>query len=209
MKYHIKFPSLADGTDIEFNTTMQAIAYAINWCKSEDFYQMSDECPDGDGLYIDILNDEDPDDFTTVAFIHSKVNGDDYDIFFEDEADITHTIRKVSRDYMSSMFVVDNNDFYDYDGNPIPKPSALYSVLEEHIDGSLWYHPGWTYYSECDAKELIEQKQKQDLWQDRSMTIFTHEKPLPQDRSTWTIDMVNFHDRSGAFIWNIDKGLLS
>ena len=122
MKYQIKFPSMADPVEVELTSTMQAIAYAINHCDSEDLWRMSDQCSDtfkASGLYIDIPSDEDPDDFTTVAYITATANGDNYDLTFEDEAGTVHTIKEVEKDHLSHMFIVDDTDRYDYHGNPL------------------------------------------------------------------------------------------
>ena len=89
-----------------------------------------------------------------------------------------------------------------------PTSTPIFSVLEEHIDGSIWYHPGWSCKSEEEAKALMKHKHGQDLWKDRTMVCFTHTKPFHQDRAVWTIDLYNFHDRSGAVVWNKDKGIL-
>ena len=84
----------------------------------------------------------------------------------------------------------------------------IYSVLEQHIDGSMWYHPGWSFDSNESAVNFIQAKKQQDFWSDRYMEIFTHDKPLPQDRSTHTIDGVNFHEVSGFIVWNKYQGAL-
>ena len=100
MKYQIKFPSMADSVEMELTSTMQAVAYAINHCSGEDLWRMSDQCSDtfkASGLYIDIPSDEDPDDFTTVAYITATANGDNYDLSFEDEAGTVHTIKEVEK----------------------------------------------------------------------------------------------------------------
>ena len=86
--------------------------------------------------------------------------------------------------------------------------SKTFSILEEHTDGSMWYHPEWSFANEESATNFIQAKKQRDLWADRYMEIFIHDKPLPQDRATWTTDGVNFQDRSGATIWNKYKGQL-
>ena len=122
MKYQIKFPSMANSVDVELESTIQAVIYALNNCDSEDLWRMSDKCSDpfkSSGLYIDIPSDEDPDDFTTVAFITVTANGDNYDISFEDEAGTIHTIKEEEKDHLSHIFIVDDTDRYDYRGNPL------------------------------------------------------------------------------------------
>ena len=117
---------MADSVEVELTSTMQAIAYAINHCESEDLWRMSDQCSDtfkASGLYIDIPSAEDPDDYTTVAYITATANGDNYDLSFEDEAGTVHTIKEVEKDYLSHMFIVDDTDRYDYHGNPLSQKS--------------------------------------------------------------------------------------
>lgn len=120
MKYHITFPSKVDSVDVELKSTIQAVIYAINNCDSEDIWRMSDQCSDDkySGLYIDIFSEEDPDDFTTVAYIAATANGENYDLSFEDEAGTVHTIKEVEKDH-HTLFIVDDTDRYDYNGNPL------------------------------------------------------------------------------------------
>ena len=83
----------------------------------------------------------------------------------------------------------------------------IFSILEEHIDGSMWYHPDWSFEHEEAAINFLQAKKQQDYWSDRYMEIFIHSQPLPQ-KSVWTRDGIDFHDISGAVIWNKVKGML-
>ena len=66
----------------------------------------------------------------------------------------------------------------------------MYSLLEQHNDGSLWYHPGWTF----DTKEQAEEKFKKSFWFDenRPHMIIEHDEPIFQDYSTCTRDGKTF-----------------
>ena len=204
---------MANPVEVELESTMQAVIYAINNCDSEDLWRMSDQCSDdfkASGMYIDVPSDEDPDDFTNVAFITATANGDDYDLSFEDEDGTVHTIKEVEKDHISHVFIVDDTDQYDYNGNPLSQKSMskIFSILEEHTDGSMWYHTGWSFDNNEAAVNFIQAKKQQDFWSDRHMEIFTHDKPLPQNKALWTIDSENFHEVSGAVVWNKYKGPL-
>ena len=113
---------MANSVEVELESTIQAVIYALNNCDSEDLWRMSDKCLDpfkSSGLYIDIPSDEDPDDFTTVAFITATANGDNYDLSFEDEAGTIHTIKEEEKNHLGHIFIVDDTDRYDYHGNHI------------------------------------------------------------------------------------------
>ena len=66
----------------------------------------------------------------------------------------------------------------------------MYSLLEQHNDGSWWYHPGWTFKSEKEAEE----KFKKSFWWDekRPHKIIRHTVPIEQDYSTCTWDFHTF-----------------
>lgn len=66
----------------------------------------------------------------------------------------------------------------------------LYSVLEQHLDGSWWYHLGWTF----ETREAAEQKIREGLWFDpqRPMRLFEHHRPFPQDHGRYTRDLKTF-----------------
>lgn len=60
----------------------------------------------------------------------------------------------------------------------------MYSLLERHVDGSWWYHPGMTY----DTREECEKRFKRSFWWDlgRQHTVLEHTQPLPQQSCcTW------------------------
>ena len=60
----------------------------------------------------------------------------------------------------------------------------MFSLLEQHNDGSWWYHPGCTY----NTREEAEERFKKSFWWDltRPHFVFEHTEPLPQDCSTCT-----------------------
>lgn len=62
----------------------------------------------------------------------------------------------------------------------------MYSLLEQHTDGSLWYHPGFTFDTQEEAEAFFPKAFWWDL--DRPHCVFEHDKPLPQDCATCTQD---------------------
>jgi len=73
----------------------------------------------------------------------------------------------------------------------------MYSFLEQHNDGSWWYHPGCTYETEGKAKQGFKKMFWWDL--DRPHKIISHSIPFPQDISRCTFDMVHFNFAGGKF----------
>lgn len=65
-----------------------------------------------------------------------------------------------------------------------------YSLLEQHVDGAWWYHPGLT----VNKAEMVEEVFK-DRFIDRPKKIIHHETPLYQTESTYTIDMKHFYGK--------------
>ena len=78
----------------------------------------------------------------------------------------------------------------------------MFSLLEQHKDGSWWYHPGKTF----DSPEDVETAFKESFWWDlsRPHMVFEHSKPLPQKYSTCTWDFKNFNFQ-GVVEWEGDE----
>lgn len=66
----------------------------------------------------------------------------------------------------------------------------IYSVLEQHRDGSWWYHPGYTFDTEEKAQEQAADFSKRH--EGRPTTVFAHEEKLPQGYATCTEDFETF-----------------
>ena len=66
----------------------------------------------------------------------------------------------------------------------------MYSLLEQHNDGSWWYHPRCTYETEEKAEEGF----RKEFWWDleRPHKIIQHNKPFPQGYSRCTRDFIHF-----------------
>ena len=73
----------------------------------------------------------------------------------------------------------------------------LFSLFEQHQDGSWWYHPGWTKESKEELQKFYEEKLDSDLWKDRPMKGIIHKHPFKQDRSVCTFDFETFREVSG------------
>lgn len=59
---------------------------------------------------------------------------------------------------------------------------TLYSVLEQHLDGTWWYHPRYTFSTREEAeKEAQEFSERMD---NRPTMIFEHTEPMFQEYST-------------------------
>lgn len=68
----------------------------------------------------------------------------------------------------------------------------LYSVLEQHVDNSWWYHPKLTFNSPEEAEEEFKKCFYWDLG--RPYKIFEHKDPLPQkDICTFDFKVFHFH----------------
>ena len=71
----------------------------------------------------------------------------------------------------------------------------MYSLLEQHNDGSWWYHPGCTTDKKEEAEELFRKMFWWDL--DRPHTVIEHKLPLPQDISRCTRDFKTYDFAGG------------
>lgn len=67
---------------------------------------------------------------------------------------------------------------------------VMYSLLEQHNDGSWWYHPGNTYNSPEEAEEAFKKIFWWDL--DRPHKVIKHTGPLFQEHSSCTKDFNTF-----------------
>lgn len=74
----------------------------------------------------------------------------------------------------------------------------MFSILEQHKDGSWWYHPGATYRTwdkaDAEAEKLY--------WSGKHLTprpykIIEHQKPFPQDMARCSFDCVHFSFAGG------------
>ena len=74
----------------------------------------------------------------------------------------------------------------------------LYSLIEQHKDGSWWYHPGDTF----NTPEEVETCFKETFWWDleRPHKVFEHEEPMYQEHSTCSFDLKKF-DFAGFVYW--------
>lgn len=66
----------------------------------------------------------------------------------------------------------------------------MFSVLEQHIDGSWWYHPGYSFHTEEEAKQRAEEFSKNH--DNRITKVFEHTEPMFQKYSTCTRDFEIF-----------------
>lgn len=78
----------------------------------------------------------------------------------------------------------------------------FYSVLEQHIDGSWWYHPWCPSFDNKEEAEACAEKR----WPDRPHMVFEHEKPMFDRWSTCTFDFQRF-SCAGEVFWTKDKGV--
>lgn len=72
----------------------------------------------------------------------------------------------------------------------------LYSLLEQHKDGSWWYHPGFTFNSPEEVEEFF----KKHFDDSRPHMVFEHEEPMFQKHSTSSYDLKTF-DFGGLIHW--------
>ena len=82
----------------------------------------------------------------------------------------------------------------------------MYSLLERHIDGPWWYHPGMTFNTAKQARDAF----KRRFWWDLSRVhkVFKHQKPLPQAYDSYTTDFKTFYF-GGIAVWkDCDKVIL-
>lgn len=68
------------------------------------------------------------------------------------------------------------------------KNNMLYSLLEQHKDGSWWYHPGFTFNSPEEVEECF----KKHFDDSRPHMVFEHEEPMFQKHSTSSYDLKTF-----------------
>lgn len=75
----------------------------------------------------------------------------------------------------------------------------MYSLLEQHKDGSWWYHPGDTF----DTRMAVYERFHSRFWWDpeRPHKVFEHDKPLFQEYSTCTTDGGETFRFAGAILW--------
>ena len=71
-----------------------------------------------------------------------------------------------------------------------------YSALEQHKDGSFWYH-GHTFENKEDAEKFVADWISWDPG--RIKKVFEHKKPLP-DQTCCTFDFKHF-GFAGAILW--------
>lgn len=69
----------------------------------------------------------------------------------------------------------------------IKKPLKYYSCLEQHKNGSWWYHMKTFRH----AVEAIGWCHNFLRWRDSVQTVIEHDEPLPQE-TLWTTDFENF-----------------
>lgn len=76
----------------------------------------------------------------------------------------------------------------------------MFSILEQHTDGSWWYHPGDTFVTRDEA-ETEGQKfyGSGDHLTPRPYKVIEHQKPFPQDMARCSFDCVHFSLAGG---WN-------
>lgn len=88
------------------------------------------------------------------------------------------------------------------------KPITMYSILEQHVDGSWWYHPGCTFSTQEEAALRAASFGKPytpGFYISRPFRILAHTKPFPQDMSRCTHDFVHF-DFAGGWEFSIEEG---
>lgn len=73
----------------------------------------------------------------------------------------------------------------------------LYSLLEQHKDGSWWYHPGFTFDTPEEADQCFRENFPNDP---RPHKVFEHEEPMFQEFSTSSYDLKTF-DFGGLIHW--------
>ena len=74
----------------------------------------------------------------------------------------------------------------------------MFSILEQHNDGSWWYHIGKTY----DTRDEAETKGHElfggeSFLKPRPYKVIEHTKPFPQDMARCSFDCVHFHFAGG------------
>lgn len=74
----------------------------------------------------------------------------------------------------------------------------MFSLLEQHKDGSWWYHPGFTFETKEEVEECFLRVFRLDP--KRPHKCFEHEEPMFQEHSTSTFDFKTF-DFGGMVLW--------
>lgn len=74
----------------------------------------------------------------------------------------------------------------------------MYSLLEQHRDGTWWYHPGDTFETETEVEQRFQESFRHD--QDRPHRTFKHDEPLFQDYATCTYNFRTF-EFGGMIHW--------
>ena len=68
----------------------------------------------------------------------------------------------------------------------------MVSIVEQHVDGSWWYHPGETWATMAEAQEGY--KEFWGKWHpERPYRLFEHDEPMCQQMATCTFDFKVFH----------------
>lgn len=67
----------------------------------------------------------------------------------------------------------------------------MFSLLEQHKDGSWWYHPGCTFNTPEEVEECFKDEFK--MHPDRPHMCFKHDEPMFQEFATYTNDFKTFH----------------
>ena len=67
----------------------------------------------------------------------------------------------------------------------------MFSLLEQHKDGSWWYHPGCTFNTPEDVEECFQDEF--NMHPDRPHMCFKHDEPMFQEFATCTNDFKTFH----------------
>lgn len=67
----------------------------------------------------------------------------------------------------------------------------MFSLLEQHRDGSWWYHPGDTFDTAEEVEQCFQEKYGHND-PERPHKIFEHDEPMFQEYSTCTFDFKTF-----------------
>lgn len=80
----------------------------------------------------------------------------------------------------------------------------MFSVLEQHVDGSWWYHPKETNNTREEAEAMGAKLYASGKYlQPRPYKIIEHDKPFPQDMSRCSFDCVHF-DYAGGYLFSLN-----
>lgn len=75
----------------------------------------------------------------------------------------------------------------------------MFSLLEQHMDGSWWYHPGDTFDTEAEVERCFQRNYGH--WSPgRPHKAFKHAEPLYQGHATCTFDFKVF-EFGGIIFW--------